>query len=769
MTLEFPAPKALVGIVCLSLSIPAFAETPETDGKASESNDVAEVESAAEQPKPGSEAGAEDDNATTEQSADTPSDEEVPSELPQDADSGDTRSEAKQAPAEKTSSDVPPKDRTKRSDDTKIETMVVTGTKTEQEMDRSAVRTEVVDAATIEVSGAENLAQLLEHFTGVTVTRSFRGSELQINGLAAKYVLILVDGRRQVGDLGNAIDLERFPVSQVERIEILKGAASGLYGSRALGGVVNIITKRSVEPIEGQVRLVGTWGATKERHWPERELPSQYDIAARLGVNGDAWSSDLQFSGYNWEPIRYDPDSFYTTFAQSEGFKVYSNSELDISEFITLKFGADYGRRSNEGQEEGTPRPTPSGIIVEQFEVGTLSESGTGFVNVGMDIGDDSQLRIDSFVQLYRDQYVSVQLNGDKDKYEEQKDLILDTQMQFDTWLNESGQLTVGLQAQQQKLEADRLNSESLSRTTGALFSQYMWQVAGVPGEAGDLSMIPAVRADYDSQFGSHLSPKGALRYSITENHFVRFWTGSGFVAPRFKELGLLFENLNVGYKVLGNPDLTPESSFDAGAQWVATPTEGLRFDVSAYGTLIKDQILTLQCPDEPTSEDPSACSSEEATTARGPVYTYLNIGEGRSLSLEMNAEVDLTKRFKIKAGYVHNDARGFDESTDSWELLPNRSLHSINMDLRYFEPLTGTRTTLRGTWASPRLTGSEDPVTGKRLRTDETFNIDFKVIQFIDERFRVFFQGQNLLNQFDAAYLVVRPRVLSLGMDVSL
>ena len=90
-------------------------------------------------------------------------------------------------------------------------------------------------------------------------------------------------------------------------------------------------------------------------------------------------------------------------------------------------------------------------------------------------------------------------------------------------------------------------------------------------------------------------------------------------------------------------------------------------------------------------------------------------------------------------------------------------------MDLRYFEPLTGTRTTLRGTWASPRLTGSEDPVTGKRLRTDETFNIDFKVIQFIDERFRVFFQGQNLLNQFDAAYLVVRPRVLSLGMDVSL
>ena len=85
--------------------------------------------------------------------------------------------------------------------------------------------------------------------------RSFRGSEVRIHGMDPKYVLILVDGRRQIGELGGAVDLERFPVSQIERVEVIKGASSGLYGSRALGGVINIITGMRLIPS----RLIFTW------------------------------------------------------------------------------------------------------------------------------------------------------------------------------------------------------------------------------------------------------------------------------------------------------------------------------------------------------------------------------------------------------------------------------------------------------------------------------------------------------------------------------
>ncbi|MEQ8983205.1 MAG: TonB-dependent receptor plug domain-containing protein, partial [Deltaproteobacteria bacterium] len=136
-----------------------------------------------------------------------------------------------------------------------IEQIVVTGSRIAETEDDAPVRVEVVTRERIEQSGSESVAELLEEHGGVQIDRSFRGATVEMQGLSSEYVLVLVDGQRAIGRTDDAIDLSRFPVDRVERIELVKGASSALYGADALGGVINIITRGADRPLEAAARL----------------------------------------------------------------------------------------------------------------------------------------------------------------------------------------------------------------------------------------------------------------------------------------------------------------------------------------------------------------------------------------------------------------------------------------------------------------------------------------------------------------------------------
>ncbi|HCH66167.1 MAG TPA: hypothetical protein DFR83_25415, partial [Deltaproteobacteria bacterium] len=106
--------------------------------------------------------------------------------------------------------------------------MVITATRTPGRLGDSPVAMEVIGRSELEGSGADTLAEVLERQPGLQVTRSFRGSALRMNGLDSDYVLILIDGQPVQGRIGGAIDLSRFPVERIERVEIVRGAASAL-------------------------------------------------------------------------------------------------------------------------------------------------------------------------------------------------------------------------------------------------------------------------------------------------------------------------------------------------------------------------------------------------------------------------------------------------------------------------------------------------------------------------------------------------------------
>ncbi len=141
-----------------------------------------------------------------------------------------------------------PRDSRKTSlDEVPNETIVVTGSRRAQPLAETTTATEVITRDDIKNSGSENIAGLLSHHPGLDVQQSFRGSDVRMQGLSSTYVLILVDGERAIGRIGGAIDLQRFPLEDVERVEIIKGPSSALYGSDALAGVINIITRRGTE------------------------------------------------------------------------------------------------------------------------------------------------------------------------------------------------------------------------------------------------------------------------------------------------------------------------------------------------------------------------------------------------------------------------------------------------------------------------------------------------------------------------------------------
>jgi outer membrane receptor for ferrienterochelin and colicins len=127
-----------------------------------------------------------------------------------------------------------------------LQEVVVTGSRNEQKLSDAPVATEVITREQIERSGAQDLGELLEEHPGIRIVRQPQtGATIQMQGLDSKYVLVLIDNQRTVGRIASTNDLSRIAAEDIERIEIVKGPSSALYGSDAIGGVVHIITKKS--------------------------------------------------------------------------------------------------------------------------------------------------------------------------------------------------------------------------------------------------------------------------------------------------------------------------------------------------------------------------------------------------------------------------------------------------------------------------------------------------------------------------------------------
>ncbi|MAA80415.1 MAG: hypothetical protein CL916_14260, partial [Deltaproteobacteria bacterium] len=159
--------------------------------------------------------------------------------------------------------------------DEDVEEIVITATKTEVLEDQSTVTVEVISSKQIAAFGIGDLTDVLQQLAGVNISRSILGSSPALQGLEPKHTLVLVDGQRLLGSKNGIVDLSRISLPNIERIEIIRGASSVLYGSDAMGGVINIITKRAKSKkdmratyqhgLSGMIQADAQYGVNKQK------------------------------------------------------------------------------------------------------------------------------------------------------------------------------------------------------------------------------------------------------------------------------------------------------------------------------------------------------------------------------------------------------------------------------------------------------------------------------------------------------------------------
>jgi outer membrane receptor for ferrienterochelin and colicins len=597
--------------------------------------------------------------------------------------------------------------------------VVVTATRIETPADRATVATDVVTREQVDRSGARDAAELLEEQPLLQVQRSFRGTELWIRGMPPEHTLVLVDGLRVPGTTGGALDVSRFGVENIERIEIVRGPSSALYGSEALGGVVDIITR-------------------------DMERDFELDAGARYGGPGHLVDATA-LAGWRPEPrveLRATGGfHFAEAFRRGEGEATSGSSRLQWSvggrgqwrpeSHSRLRLQADYGQRELGGVDEG------AGSAI--FDRTQLQEQLQVSFEHALDGRDGLRLRTRVLYALFREQYLLDQRGGDQlDRYEDNREHVaqIASIVRFDVNALGSHAITVGFEELAQRMDAERL-SRFGARSRFAVFAQDEW----IAIEDGDVSFTaaPGVRLDLDSQFGVQVSPKLALRFDPVSQLVLRASYGRGFRAPSFQELLLRFENPSVGYVVSGNPELGAETGggFDAGFEW--TPVRALTVSASFFRNDLENMITTV------TTE-----GGDDVT-----LFGYANLESAWTMGLESSARLRVDDLLTVTASYA---------LTETWDAenerhLEGRPLHRFTLAASFsYEPWElgiGARAAL----AVDRIyyvDGDGDGVE-EEIHAPPLASIDLRVSKSFTRHFEIYAGIDNLIDAGDE-YAALRP-----------
>ncbi|MEM8928353.1 MAG: TonB-dependent receptor [Bacteroidota bacterium] len=399
--------------------------------------------------------------------------------------------------------------------------VVVTATRTLRQLSSLPLPVTLVPKKQIERSGVTRLNQILNEQTGIIMTPDVTiggGEGVQIQGIASDYILVLIDGVPVVGRSSGNLDLSRFAIGNVEQIEVVKGPSSALFGSEALGGVINIITERpKTEKITGQI---------SHRAATFNNQNSTLSLNQRKGKLGYSLFLDrLSTDGYDLS----DGDNGQTInpfFNYTFNGRVYYDASDKLSLFASGRyFTQDFD--------------VPSGTSEER--------DGNAQLRVDHRLSKKSQFEYELYYTNYltNEQAVDpidneVLLDNDFDQK------LFRPEVRYNLSFTEQNTLTMGGGYNFETLDRS-LFSEQVSFDSQYIFAQYDFS----PFQK--LNVIVGARFDNHSEYNSQFSPKISARYEILEGLAIKGSVGSGFKAPDFRQLYLDFTNaLGGGYSVFG-------------------------------------------------------------------------------------------------------------------------------------------------------------------------------------------------------------------------
>jgi outer membrane receptor for ferrienterochelin and colicins len=573
--------------------------------------------------------------------------------------------------------------------------VVVTGTRTPERSQRATVKTDVITREEAERRGATNVAEALAAQPGLVVNPGSYGflggvSALQIQGFDRDRVLILEDGERIVGDVGGAIDLSALPIGDIERIEVVTGPTSSLYGSAALGGVVNIITAPpKYEGSAGRARFEG------------RTFSGLLAQGSASYKRGRFWAgADLDY--FRQDPIQRQDDLPDTRIPEIHRRMLGLKGGMQITDRMDVRLRARAFHDTNDGVQsqlvpnlgrfvidlpEKTDRYTLHLIHVTKFKNGSQLRLTLGRQWFDNTTAED---RRDSPIDVIHERHHRMQSF-------EGVGTIADGAR---TWV--AGARFEAEHFEQSVTRTDSTAAGPVTTTapevlplgygTAAAYAQLSWKL-------GPVTAMPGVRVEEHTRYGGNLAPRLAAAWRPNDLVIARASVGRGYRAPSAKELGFLFDHSVFGYRVKGNANLNPEKSWGTNADVTVTPTKRISVRGGVFANWVEDLIdLDL---------------ANGQTVGPGVIqYAYTNFGKARTAGAELFTTFTPTWWLRTDASYSYTWTR--DDTND--RPLPGRPPHSVTLAIRV-EPVRKAEVVARARVVTSAFL-DETPATATRPAT---------------------------------------------------
>ena len=437
---------------------------------------------------------------------------------------------------------------------TSKEQVVVTGTRNEVLLKDSPVRVEVIDKKQMVSTAMVNIGDLLREQSGLILTNNVR-TGIQMMGLGADYTQILIDGQPMIGRVAGVLDLSRISVGNVERVEIVKGPMSSLYGSEALAGVINIITKKPDPGFSGMV-----FGQYLDRGPTELRGEMQYG------------SGSLDLSGFvsmkNARPFTLQQDTLRVPYQGFFDQTMHLKSKWQASN--SVQFGADMRYFSSESK----------GAFIESFFGQIASNEGSiqqeDLQGTGYAIWTHGKARLNAQLHYasYKERYNFDTIQGEAGSVDDLSRGLMRSYLQYDVIWNERNRFTFGMEYTIDDIGGSRYPDNPYFATFSG-FAQWegnptSWISYALSARYVDNSAYTQdglQESNILSALAKLSNPKLAVNLKLQDGIRIHTSIGTGFKVPDFRQLYVQFSNRlgGAGYDLIGarrlGLDLQPERS----------------------------------------------------------------------------------------------------------------------------------------------------------------------------------------------------------------
>jgi len=516
-----------------------------------------------------------------------------------------------------------------KTDPKTLQEVVVTAQYAPSKADESMNKITVIDSKKIEQMGAVNLRDVLTNSMNIRLSQdNVLGSSMSLQGISGENVKFLIDGIPMVGRQNGNIDLTQINLQNIERIEIVEGPLSVQYGTNALAGTINLITKARANTHKRKVSLMTQYESIGQYN---TSIQGQYSfkkssINASLGRNYfDGWSNgDKQFS-YIGE-AKADTNRFQT-WKPKEQYMAdlgYAHRFKNITLALSTAYFTELITNLGKPLKPYYEKAFDDYYLTKRFD-NNLSLNGK--------IGKNWTINAVAAYNYYQRNKYTVYtdlttLNKTQTAASDQDTSMFDLLMSRASFVRAKDsshfQYELGYDVNHENAVGKRIENKRKDIGDYAVFGTLEYKIR-------KFTVKPGLRYAYNTQYASPLVPSLNLKFSPSTSHIFRVSYAKGFRAPSLKEL--YFDFVDINHNIVGSKDLVAESSHNFSASWMNKIKYGefkLQTDLSGFYNTI-DNLITL-------------------AVISGTKYSYVNIGKYKTQGLRLLLKANY-KALEISAG----------------------------------------------------------------------------------------------------------------------